>query len=1616
MKRVIALLLCLVMVVCCLAACGGNDTPDEVHSHTYSETWSSDAVGHWYMATCECEDVVETKLAHADKNNDGACDVCEYKTACADGHSYSEDWTVDCTNHWNAADCGHIVPGANIAAHDDDDNDGKCDVCNYVINDIHVHYYDTAWTGNAEYHWHAALCEHGVEVADKAAHVLNAAGYCTVCDAKVVEINTADLAAVLAAAAARNDKVAYGDVIATEAVYGGTGAQTLEQGMTNKVHFALGNGESYIQYISFDMYGNYLGQEEQWYEDLGNDNIFGIVMYDGEYELTPITGAAQFLNGYNYVPGSIIPSAADDTSTLANMLSALYNQMKAGVRVSNATENVENGVYTFSYTYYSVNPQTTGGAVYNVELEYYNVDVKFTVNDDLVIDVAEFQVEVYRDWDMDSDLSYTYVDNGDGTVTISDLALKPTANPTYYTYSVAQTSGERTFTTPYPRATLIPTSFEFLYVTKTVEDDNGNPIPSEYEVIGDSFEILEGTYAKFGFGDIYPITASSKFLNSDDFTYTFVNNDPDSDARAWYDSDTILNGFWNNQLKLKIRDVGEYTVTLAFGDVTKTFTLKVVGESAPELGEDDASTINVATTDTYAYSDLYSYTATAAGTYTFNLPAGLGLWNKESCDSNSFTQPEMDFYDNVNGASVPVYLDANETYEFYVAATTKGEWVITVDYAEGGQSGGDIGGGDDIGGGESGSIAADISGTYYSGDNVLVINNDGTMTFTMGATVLNYTYSIEGDVVTYTLNGNSPYTADNGMAVYYGYLTFGTDGMPATFEYNDTSYALSTTASGGDEGGDTTVIYGTLANPYALDLGENKDLVVDQTVVDSYYLYCTLTVTEAGWYSFNGYWNCSGDNTVLESDAGVWIYAEAGTTLQVYKYVSDVGYVTVNTAKENMISPVAGSGDSAANGVSIVGEGTYGVTVDYGVCADGLYVNFSVTENGYYYIACSNYCNLITYNGVQYDNNTVLTIYAEVGETYSLLVDNRDYDYDWNLVEVTGSFFLEIEKLTNMTVGTNSIEGTGEYSVDVVISVETTGTYTISIEDKADASIYLWGDVICINGYDPWGGSNVYSVVVELEAGVAYTTAIYFPQDQANNYDPMIGTWTVTIVEGGSASSNETALNITGNNNISAADVTYAYTAESAGTLTLSYPAWVAGTGSVTYSVNGVGTTEIVAGTPAEIALNAGDKVVVTVVANGAYATLTATWSGDNGSSDGDSGDEGDGTESNPYIVTGATSFTFSADYYEATYVLVSAGVTVSIDGAAEFVTVEDGPLGTTVTPTVDTLYMIYADNLAGCTGMLTATVGSDEGDSSEDALKIGSTSVEMKTASYTYTATEKGTLTLTAGAALMGSATFGYTVNGGDPVSFEPRASVEIALNAGDKVVVTIVADEDYTSITAAWADGSVSNPYILSELPKTITVTGDHDLCYSYTATENTTIVVSYVEGGMVSFYKGGEIVASTNDATAMTYTYTVNAGETVVINPWTLSPNEVEYTYVVSVKEATAGGEGSDSEGGEGEGGAVTGVATYVSAAASNGRYMKVEIDAANGTMSITRSSSSGSFDGQTASTFSYSYDAATKTVTYVADGATSVTAVEFDENGAPTSVTYMGMAYTDYTVQA
>ncbi len=124
MKKVsLLVLICMILSLVCttLVACGG----EEEHTHEYSDAWTMDGTNHFHLCACGAK---SGTAAHADANNDGACDAC--KVIMAHSHFFSPEWTVDGTNHWHAALCGHTVPALDTAAHTPDEL-GECTVCGY---------------------------------------------------------------------------------------------------------------------------------------------------------------------------------------------------------------------------------------------------------------------------------------------------------------------------------------------------------------------------------------------------------------------------------------------------------------------------------------------------------------------------------------------------------------------------------------------------------------------------------------------------------------------------------------------------------------------------------------------------------------------------------------------------------------------------------------------------------------------------------------------------------------------------------------------------------------------------------------------------------------------------------------------------------------------------------------------------------------------------------------------------------------------------------------------------------------------------------------------------------------------------------------------------------------------------------------------------------------------------------------------------------------------------------------------------------------------------------------------------------------------------------------------
>ena len=531
--------LCVAFTVAGAASCKDNTE----HVHTYSSEWSKDATGHWYDMTCDCEDV-PVKAGHVDKNNDKACDICEYTDHT---HTYQadDDWTVDCENHWHAPTCGCIVAGTDKAAHVDENEDGKCDTCSYVIKDIHVHVFDDEWTSDETDHWHAALCEHKDEVDGKEAHVLNAAGDCTVCGAHVQDVDVADIEAVLAAAAAKNYMVVSGNVDYVNVI------PDINVTQTHSVYYVLGNGNAYVNRYQYEV------ASEAWYQLIGEDEVFGVITYDAGITFEPVSAGLDHLNGYSYNPSTIVA----DVSTLDGVLSALYEFTKADtVKDVVANYNVDTGIYSFSYEYLSVNKikgsssledagndESSAEAVENVETRLFKVEAAFTIDENFVINWAEFEVGAYNQ-DIDGD--YTY-DVENGTYTMSEGALADT-----YHYVVAQASGKRVYTTAYPKKSLVPYDFDLAY-------ENG-------ELVEDEITVNVGTNVSLLLKNLKPFSSKATFIDGDDFQFSVVNKD-DPEATTF---DPYYNSF-GSAIGMYPNAAGEYTLTITYGNIVKEYALHV---------------------------------------------------------------------------------------------------------------------------------------------------------------------------------------------------------------------------------------------------------------------------------------------------------------------------------------------------------------------------------------------------------------------------------------------------------------------------------------------------------------------------------------------------------------------------------------------------------------------------------------------------------------------------------------------------------------------------------------------------------------------------------------------------------------------------------------------------------------------------------------------------------------------------------------------------------------------------------------------------------------------------------------------------------------------------------
>ena len=104
----------------------------KLDEHKPVSEWSSDTNTHWHKCSvCGGEKLAEG--AHADSDTNGKCDVCGADVPVpppAHTHDHGTAWKTDEGEHWNECACGDK---ANKASHADPNNDGKCDTCEYQM-------------------------------------------------------------------------------------------------------------------------------------------------------------------------------------------------------------------------------------------------------------------------------------------------------------------------------------------------------------------------------------------------------------------------------------------------------------------------------------------------------------------------------------------------------------------------------------------------------------------------------------------------------------------------------------------------------------------------------------------------------------------------------------------------------------------------------------------------------------------------------------------------------------------------------------------------------------------------------------------------------------------------------------------------------------------------------------------------------------------------------------------------------------------------------------------------------------------------------------------------------------------------------------------------------------------------------------------------------------------------------------------------------------------------------------------------------------------------------------------------------------------------------------------
>ena len=589
---------------------GGAD--DGSCEHTYSYYWSYNSSGHWHRATCEHETLKADYAAHIDVNEDSKCDVCSYTVVHV--HTFSSEWSSNVTHHWKNATCTHVNEKNLLGAHTDTDKNGACDDCG-----AHV-------------------------------HVVNAYGKCTVCNQQIYNTDLMSVGEVVDIAYANRYKVVSGtvseEVVAIEAKSNTDTANPydalfIQSTMRKSITYKLGTAAAYYRIEGTAVNNGHTSSElqENWYELLDSGKVFGVYSLNSG-AITPGTASESDLSGYYLV-----------ASTLANAHGAeqlfytLYELSKDSSAIGYEEDfDKDRGLYVITFGYLKVNTGTAEEA----HADYFELEIYIGISEGGVLTYLEVVCNCYTNsLDYEDELENELNNDYYYDPITNTVSMKETAIPDTYTFKIEQREGERTYVSEYPRSYFVPADFD-LYSDSSLSMQ-----------VGESVSLTVGTSVRLYLGNCTPSTASVSFM-SDAFCAA-------SDSSQLYCSVNPI----SSSVLLLPKAAGTYTVEISVGDVVKTLT---VVAQMPEPDVEDTPTENsvkVYITDTYAWVDVASFTATVDGDYTFTIEKGvyLGAMCKGQGPWADFNNKDRD--GNPKGGSITVSLKAGEKFEFYVMSDKK---------------------------------------------------------------------------------------------------------------------------------------------------------------------------------------------------------------------------------------------------------------------------------------------------------------------------------------------------------------------------------------------------------------------------------------------------------------------------------------------------------------------------------------------------------------------------------------------------------------------------------------------------------------------------------------------------------------------------------------------------------------------------------------------------------------------------------------------------------------------------------------------------------------------------------------------------------------------------------